>query len=666
MIHHPFITQRLWDVHKSVEELAALLDLLQRQRDACDEVWFATDYGFPPLAVHQAAADKMAAAAVRIRQLGIEASLQISNSLGHGEYLSYLDFSGIAWQRMVGENGAETPYSNCPRDPAFHAYLDATTRAVCAWRPASVWIDDDLRMQHHGRVAYGCFCPQCLAAFNTACDGAYTRECLVAALNAPDGLDVRRAWLAFGRESLAGVARVIAEAVHAVAPDCRLGLQHGDPSWGGYNGPDLTPVFETLARVSGQPAGSRPGGGFYTDHAPREMLHKALFTALQISRLPVCVNDVRVEVENLPGAVCGKSACGTALEATLALAYGCNGLTLTPLMFQHEEVTWHERVLSELAAWRPFWQRYLDAVAGTTPAGAAVLLSRHFNERTLRADEAPFAWTTAAISGVSQLLPTGLPLCWDAHSAPVALLHPHAVDGLTMDEARALAGCNVVTDGETVRRLQERGLTEMLPLVAEPTDIKEATERITDDPLNAPYGGRYIGLTALARNFPAAALATRGACRELSRYERSDGSPGALATAAFETSAGGRWVVFGNGCWSAVVTTARRAQLLAAFDWAAHGKLPVILQTPSQVALVPRCDDAGRLGSVLLLNCSLDATPELRLQLRQPRGQRVEWLTPEGESTVVACETTDTGDEAVVTLPPLAPWGLGVLLVGKN
>ena len=56
MSNYPFITQRLWEIHKSPADLDAYLDLLKRQHGAYDEVCFATDYGFPPLAVHQEAA----------------------------------------------------------------------------------------------------------------------------------------------------------------------------------------------------------------------------------------------------------------------------------------------------------------------------------------------------------------------------------------------------------------------------------------------------------------------------------------------------------------------------------------------------------------------------------------------------------------------------------
>jgi hypothetical protein len=679
---HAFVTQRLWELHKHPAELERYLALLQQERAACDEVWFATDYGFPPLAVHQAAAARMATAAARVRELGIVASLQISNTLGHGDYLRYLDFGGIAWQRMVGHDGTVSPYANCPRAPEFHAYLDASTRAYCAWQPDSVWIDDDLRMHHHSPVDYGCFCDICLAAFNAETGGAWARADLVWAINAGNDLATRAAWLAFGRESLATVAAVIARAVKAVAPGCRLGLQHSDHAWGGYNGPDWAPVFATLARISGFPVGSRPGGGFYTDHAPREMVTKALYTGLQNSRLPACVDHegahhrIRIEVENLPGAVTGKSARGTVLEAALALAYGCTGLSFTPLMFTHEELDWHAQVLAEIARWRPFWLRYLDASAGTAtrPAGLTIALSRRFTQRRLQPGEPAFAWATTHLGALPQLATLGLPLTWVGSGMPAGaaaettasgfLLHPHAVDGLDDDEVHALLRSGVVTDGEAVRRLEARGFGSLLNLAPQPADTKDANERLSDDPLNGRYAGRTVGLTGLSRAFPAYGLAPQEqGARVLAHYVRVDGTLSSPATLALTTAAGGRWVVFGNGCWLSIATTAQRAQLLAAADWVSPGGLPVLLATPGQIVVVPRVDAGGRVSSVLLLNCSLDATaPQLALRVRRLRGARADWLRPSGETSALAL-SWDSEEDPLLALPGLGPWEVGALLL---
>ncbi|MCL1856969.1 MAG: hypothetical protein FWF84_04945, partial [Kiritimatiellaeota bacterium] len=528
---YPFITQRLWEVHQSPEAVEGVCEMLRRHPGACDEVWFSSCYGFPTLDDHKAAAEKMAAAAGRIRELGIAASLQISNTLGHGEYVSYLSFEGLTWQRMVGHDGQETPCSNCPRDPAFLAYLAASTEAYCAWKPASLWIDDDLRMHYHGRVSYGCFCPRCLAAFNAQTGAAWTRETLVAALNDGDGGAVRRAWIAFGRESLGGIARTVATAARAVSPETRLGFQHPDLIWGSYNGPDYAPIFEALSAVSGRPVGSRPGGGFYDDHAPRGAFYKALLSGQQNSRLPACVDDVRIEIENFPASVSGKSVHGTAVEGTLALAYGSNALTLTPLMFLHEEAEWHERLLSTLADWRPFWLRYLEASAGSRPSGLTIALGKSF---VYRKTEGDFAWTNSNTYDVVPLATLGVPLTWDygderAHTQVQErahtqvrpyLLHPNAADGLTDDEIRALMARNVITDGETLLRLQRRNLASDIPVTAEAIAFRMKQERFTDDPLNGHYAGQYMGILTINPAIAATALHPRnGDARILAHFE---------------------------------------------------------------------------------------------------------------------------------------------------
>jgi hypothetical protein len=662
MNNYPLLTQRLWEVHKSPSELNALLEVLERQRDACDEVWFATEYGFPPLADVEKFALQMGQAAAQIRQLRIVASLQISNSFGHGEYLRYLNFTGISWQGIVGPDGTTSPYCNCPRDPDFLAYLTATTKAYCAWQPDSLWIDDDLRMQNHGRVAYGCFCERCLATFNAQNQTTFSREELATAITTANDIKTRVAWIDFGRASMAQAARVMADAALSVAPNCRLGLQHCAPSWAGYQGPDLTHVFDTLTAASGRPVGSRPGGGFYNDHSPRGMIDKGLFTSLQVERLPACVDDIRQEVENLPGSIGGKSIHGTMVEATTALAYGCTGLTFTPLMFLHEDLSWHEQLLEETARWRHFWQTYLQNTGTAAPSGMAAVLSRRFNERPLQEGETPFAWVNAQIGGVSQLLTSGIPLCWDLSTAPVALLHPNAVNGLTDDEARAIASHNVITDGESLQRLMQRGLGELFPLEVSPASEKEAIERFTNDPINGRYGGHYIGLTSLSRHFPAVTMKLLGNGHTLTNYERHGGASGPAATVAFTTATGGRWVVFGNGCWSSDITSARHFQLNAAADWASGQRLSLVLQTPAQVATMVRCNPDGTVVSVAVVNCSLDPSPDLTTLIRKPADKIGFWYAPKELGQGCIClEPTNNQDEFILELPSLPPWGVGFL-----
>lgn len=665
MNDYPLITMRLLDIHKSSELLDEYLALIGRHRGACDELWFSTEYGFPPLEVHETNANMVAVAAERAREVGITVSLQISNTIGHGSYLQYLDFTGVTWQRMVGPDGVVAPCSNCPRDPEFLSYLDAAARLYCTWRPASVWVDDDFRMHHHHPVANGCFCDRCIADFSEQKGVRWRREELVTAINAGPDTTVRQAWVDFGRQSLAHAAEVIAHAVVSVSPDSRMGLEHCDHTWSLYNGPDWAHILETMGEVSGRPVGSRPGGGFYIDHSPREMLRKAIYIGLQNSRLPDCVDDSRAEVENLPGAVTGKSARGTVLESTLALAYGCNALTYTHLMFTHEETAWHEQMLSEIAGWRPGWSAWIEASRDTEPSGLQIVYSRRQGRREAKPWDQPFAWGTCDLGNIPMLPTIGLPLCWNRESATGAILYPSAADGLNEAELREVLGRGVITDGETIHRLQERGFGELLPVRAVQAPISDVCQKLTDDPLNGPYAERPITLSGLYRTFPAYSVHTEGSGRMLSHFTRADGTVTDPSTMAVETSEGGRLVVFGNGCWESTVTTAQRAQLLAAADWVSLGGLPAVLETPCQVVVIPRVDSGGQLRSVILLNCSLDPTPRLQMRLRNPRSTEARWFQFPDEGRSIESSPSGMSDVSV-TIPSLGPWDAGALLLGQE
>lgn len=645
---------RLWKHHQNRALLDEHLALLKRQRAACDEVWFASEYGFPTLEFHHDSAARMAEAAATVRAAGFAASLQISNTLGHGNCHQSFDFRGFAWQPMMAVDGMVTPYCACPRAPEFHAYLESFTRAYCRWKPDALWIDDDLRMHHHSPVAHGCFCDRCLEEFSAVTGRTWTRESLGRAINEGNDLPVREAWLNFGRESLAGVARTVARAALAEAPQCRFGLQHCDLAWGAYNGPDWEPVFRALQEVGGRPVGSRPGGGFYADHRPREMLDKALFVGMQNSRLPASVDTRCYECENLPATVTGKSARGTALECTLALAHGCDRLSFTPLMFPHESAAWHERVLSELAAWRPFWERYVAANERTANTGVSLAMSRRHTLRRLDPGEAPFAWANCGFGPFPQLATLGLPLCWD-EQAPAALLCAQAARGVEEDELRRLLARGLIVDGETVQVLEQRGLASCLGLRHQPVGKEWGDFVLTDDPINAGYAGQQITcgnfLFGAARGFELLS----GTARGLACYARHDGTTGAIEAALVEFPHGGRLAVFGWGLANPTVTAGRRRQILAAADWVSRGTMPVTLETPGQVVVVPRRDAKGRLATVLLLNVSLDATPDLTLSLRNEAGTGTwTWIRPfDADVTIPAGPT--------ITVPPLAPWGVGVL-----
>jgi hypothetical protein len=129
-----------------------------------------------------------------------------------------------------------------------------------------------------------------------------------------------------------------------------------------------------------------------------------------------------------------------------------------------------------------------------------------------------------------------------------------------------------------------------------------------------------------------------------------------------ETPLGGRLAVLGFNGFETNVSSARRQQVLSLADWVSRRRLPVILETSAQVALVARVTESGALRSVLLMNLTIDHTPPLSLKLRNLDGTNITLNHPPGrlETSLVAQKT---GDEWHVELPPMGPWNLAYLKI---
>jgi hypothetical protein len=655
----PFLILRLWPHHHTSEaDLDELMATLFRYRSICDEVWLCTELGFPTLDEHAHSAALMASAAARIRSVGIEPGIQIANTLGHG--LSLLtSVDGAEWPLMIDQAGVSEFPTPCPRSASVLRYVESVTKLYTAWLPSSVWIDDDLRMSRHGMLDYGCFCPDCLARFSRKQKHLYDREGLVSALNHPDEGKLRLAWTKFNGQSLAGIARAVARAAKKVSPTTRLGFQQIGHEEFLSSGPDWSPTLNTLAQLSQQAVGARLGHGFYIDHSPRGMIDKAFVIARQVGLLPDSVSQIAAEIDSYSHNAFGKSAQGIAVEATLDLAMGCNSLSFAIFCSGHEPMRWYDDLLARLAAWRPFWDAYAGLNAGSKPSGFRVCLGPRHVSRSLRDDEPPFGWTTIDLSTAYALAPLGLPLCATPDSANPVLLHSEAVDGFSVAELKRIFAGGVLLDGQAAWRLQERGLGDLLGMAVTRLSAPISCREWIPDPVQVGQGRSW---NSWGNPSGAYQLTWRtGSVVPVGLYHDRFNAERGVATALSENHIGGRVAVFGYFGWEAAPSGAKRDQYLAAADWVSDSRLPVIVRTWAQVVVVPRVDSQGRLVSVLLLNASIDSTPELDIVLRGIDVEQVGWMVPEHEDIFLRLVTVDQGKAC--RTPVLLPWSVAVLVV---
>ena len=98
----------------------------------------------------------------------------------------------------------------------------------------------------------------------------------------------------------------------------------------------------------------------------------------------------------------------------------------------------------------------------------------------------------------------------------------------------------------------------------------------------------------------------------------------------------------------------RVVQLHRLADWASHGKAPVLVETPTRSFVQPRVRADGTLASVVFVNCSVGATPPVRLRLRGVAARKAVWSA--FDAADVALDVAHDGSDAFVTLPSVPAW----------
>lgn len=122
-------------------------------------------------------------------------------TMGHGSAPG----ARTPWQCCVTYKGAQ-PYRFCPLDRRFLDYIARTCRTFSALKPDFFMVDDDTRIVWDD--VPGCFCPLHLAEFSRRTGRPWTRQEVLARLEAKDG-EVSKAWDRLMADSLAEFFRTI-------------------------------------------------------------------------------------------------------------------------------------------------------------------------------------------------------------------------------------------------------------------------------------------------------------------------------------------------------------------------------------------------------------------------------------------------------------------------
>lgn len=638
---------------ESNEQFARTLAFLKAHRSAIDELALFSDYWHHGYTLPEVFATRsliMAERIVTLRGEGLTSvGVNVMDTLGH--FREAADFVlPIPFTHMVGHDGAIASCSPCPLDPDFCSYITERYRQVARAKPAFIWVDDDTRMEGHGEVIFGCFCPICLEHFAQALNQPLRdRLSLVTELNNPANKALRQAWTEHNVMVLEDLCRQIAVAVHLVDPAIETCLMTIGPTINTYSGFDLSRWTHAL---EGKRA--RPGHGFYDDSTPRGLIAKALEAGRQCQAYPPFITDIQYEYEAFPYQKLDKSLTVTLSECTVALAAGCNGIAfnaLKPLAGSYDD---YDNLMSGIARSKPLWEAYSRITAGLPSAGLWPAAHPRLMANRDVGENGWFSFDPAYnIEQTNQLCELGLPFTTNPQTACVTVLAGRIAEAFSDDELRLMLAGGVLMDGAALQVLWKRNLGELTGVNIARIWDNGIRERLSAHSLN----GRWAGEERDIRMSIAPQLAYEleplnqqvGALSHLVGY---DGKQLGIGMSCYQNALGGRVVVLGYGPWQRLGSTAKRSQIVAAADWVARGHLPVIIEQTLRVSPWLRMNADGRKLALVLLNASLDPSGDINLRLRaQPADLKL--LTLEGMQPLLWHQQ---GSDALVTVPDIGPW----------
>ncbi|MCQ2388902.1 MAG: hypothetical protein MJ138_04250, partial [Kiritimatiellae bacterium] len=512
----PFSTLRL---PATPENWPSQRAMLSRSRDCFDEVWFSA-CNFKSLAENEARAKWLAAAAREIRAMGYVASLEFELTIGNTDGPDYERMPFKDWTGFTGPDGWEGVRCNCPRDPKFHAYFRDQLRHYCAWKPHTIWLDDDVRVESHGKNPNGCYCKRCVAAFAEAEGRAWTRETLVAATKTDKALAAR--WRAHCFRGLAEFAYAFCKAVKEFSPETRLGFQY---PWADEG---QLAIVEAMAKAAGGKIAMRPGSCHYNDWNPYGLVDKTYRMQEQMKTLSArfgLFDRLCPEIETYPRNFTMRTARSLGFEALMHLAAGMDSLTWY-VAGNAEPCEWYERtVFKAPRANMWLYREYVARNRGADPVGFAAF-PHEIGPWTPGLDPWAAPSCVPYNFGVGRALGTVL---WDC-----AALHAVPDDAL-----REVLRGGVLADQAAVRHLVGRKLVPEDAAELDKTELSDSTERHARL-VALPSGGK---MAVFARLSPYGATS-----RELLRYSQ-------LADAV---SGGGMPVVFESPALDVVLPRVRK------------------------------------------------------------------------------------------------------------
>lgn len=649
-----------WETDDAFEKLLALLDV---NRSVVDEVCLfetITHHLYIPLDEFAPRMDLATKRLDAFRRAGIPSvGINVLCTIGHINE-AWDTMPALPFQPMVGHDGSVSTGCACPNTPEMRTYVREKYELVARTNPDFIWVDDDIRMQSHS-VAWGCFCPTCLSQFAERVGEPFTREALAQAFDDPKAGRIRELWVEQNIATIESLFVDIRDAVQQVSPQIALGFMTTG-AWTTYSGQAFDRWFTALGASK-----ARPGGGFYEDARPIEMVGKALSCGRQRAILPDGLSDVQYELENFPYQRLKKSTTAVVDECSLALAYGMNGVAFN-MLGMTPDLENSRSWMAAIPPVRPFWEAWTAHAAGLPTAGLwPAWSSQLMAKRTVQPGESWLGWASQHnIYQPNILGEIGLPLAADA-PGDGAVLCGRVAEAFSNNELETMLSGGVLMDSIALDVLTERGLGHLTGVRLAQRLDNGLRERFTDDPLNTTAAGELrdarIEFWGDARGMGDILEPVADSVRVLTTIEDYFSRPVGPGMTAFENELGGRVVVMGYAPWIFLHSIGKRLQLQNVADWISRDTIPVRVEETVPLVSVALLSENRKRGAMMLLNAGMDTIAEATLQVRMT-ASRARLLTP-GRPETSATIAVDAGCGRL-SLKDIEPWGVRAVLLEER
>ena len=502
----------------------------------------------------------------RYREVGVKSiGINVLVTMGHSDeawdILPKLDL-----QYMIDEFGDESRSCLCPSNDEFLNYISEKYGLFASTGADFIWSDDDIRPIEHGFVHNGCFCPKCIKKFNNEYKMSLTREELAEKLKKDGGLLDN--WTRFHKDVIKTVHQTIADSIHKVDKSVKMGLMTTHLTVG---------ENREAAQITGAEK-CRPGGGFYNEDIPAELLDKIYSTQLQVYEYKDIVDDIQYEYEAFNYQNLNKSMHITEVESNLAILSGCNGI-----LYNNDIFNDRDDIIELFKKCKDMWDRLLNISSGMRPGGVYCAgyyyLATYLNE-------------------------IGIPLTACKDKAVASIILGNGWNNLSDDEISGFLDKPLITDGAGLDILCKRGFEERCGGKVRNIYTSSMAERFSDNELNGEFKNYYRDVFInFMREGDAYELEPADGSTVLANLETISHIPKGCAMYISND----KFVVDGYLMPKSLLLTAKQEQLLNVIDKITDYSLPVRISKSLRVAPMVTSDDDGNM-CVMLVNMSLDNT----------------------------------------------------------